>query len=205
MKKVISLSAWGPNKRYRIGALKNIELATILYPDWDIYLYTDETEGFPQKSNLKVIQFKESILPGWFWRFLPYFEINGYVISRDTDSRFSEREVRAVDEWIQSGKNFHIIRDHIRHFDFPILAGMWGAKTPLSHSILNRINNYKHRNNYLIDQEFLAKEIWPIVHENVLIHDILSDGWLKTTRNSIGVNFIGQGYDENDNPLYPRD
>jgi hypothetical protein len=205
MRKVISLSVWGTNNRYRIGALKNIELAYDLYPDWEIYLYTDNSEWVHNNDRIKIIELKEAELPGWFWRFLPYFEINGYVISRDADSRFSEREVRAVKEWLLSGKKFSIIKDHVRHFDFPILAGMWGAKAPLNIEILNRINEYKHLNHYLIDQEFLAKEIWPVAQNDVIVHDILSTGWLKETRDAVGSYFIGQGYDEYERPIYPRD
>ncbi|HPC77997.1 MAG TPA: hypothetical protein PK811_06665, partial [bacterium] len=45
---------------------------------------------------------------------------------RDTDSRLNPREADAVEEWIESGKSFHIMRDHPQH-NVPICGGMWGA------------------------------------------------------------------------------
>ena len=44
--------------------------------------------------------------------FLPCSENIERFISRDCDSRLSERDRVAVDEWIKSEKNFHIIREH---------------------------------------------------------------------------------------------
>jgi hypothetical protein len=205
MNKIIALSVWGPNIRYRIGALKNIELSKTLFPDWEVHLYTDNTDWItPNQSNLKIIPMQDASISGWFWRFLPFFEIEGYVLSRDADSRLSEREKKAVEEWIQSGKTFTIIRDHVRHFDFPMLAGMWGAKTPLNNEFFLKLNNYKRKNHYLADQEFLAKEIWPIAQNSVCLHEMTS-GWFKSSRELVGKHFVGQGYDENDNVLYPRD
>ncbi len=49
------------------------------------------------------------------------------MISRDLDSRFSEREVSAVDEWLKSKEAFHVMRDHELH-ENEMLAGMWGVK-----------------------------------------------------------------------------
>ena len=48
-------------------------------------------------------------------------------VSRDLDSRLSERENAAVQEWLKSNKSIHVMRDHIKH-DFTILGGLWGTK-----------------------------------------------------------------------------
>ena len=47
--------------------------------------------------------------------------------SRDLDSRFSDREFSAVEDWLRSDKDFHLMRDHIGH-GTEILGGMWGVK-----------------------------------------------------------------------------
>ena len=49
------------------------------------------------------------------------------MISRDADSRLSLREKEAVEKWINSDKDFHIMRDHPHHY-YPILGGTWGFK-----------------------------------------------------------------------------
>ena len=48
-------------------------------------------------------------------------------ISRDLDSRISEREVAATQEWLQSGLAVHAMRDHPGQ-KHPLLGGMWGAR-----------------------------------------------------------------------------
>ena len=48
-------------------------------------------------------------------------------LSRDLDSRITEREVAAVVEWLQSGQALHVMRDHPGH-KVPMLGGTWGAR-----------------------------------------------------------------------------
>jgi len=70
-------------------------------------------------------------LPDWymmFTRFLPSENPdNEFYISRDTDCRLLNREKVALEQWNNSDKNFHIIRDHPYH-GVKILGGMWGIK-----------------------------------------------------------------------------
>ena len=46
---------------------------------------------------------------------------------RDLDSRLSFREKMAVDEWVESGLRFHVMRDHPSHSMWPMSGGMWGG------------------------------------------------------------------------------
>ena len=57
---------------------------------------------------------------------LKYFQVDLYV-SRDLDSRLNERELAAVQEWLDSSKEFHFMRDHPQH-NTEILGGVWGCK-----------------------------------------------------------------------------
>ena len=57
---------------------------------------------------------------------LKYFQVDLYV-SRDLDSRSNERELAAVQEWLDSSKEFHFMRDHPQH-KTTILGGLWGCK-----------------------------------------------------------------------------
>ena len=48
-----------------------------------------------------------------FTRFLPFENANNkFFLSRDTDGRLIHREIKAIEQWLMSGKKFHIIRDH---------------------------------------------------------------------------------------------
>merc|ERR1712242_661726 len=68
---------------------------------------------------------------GMVWRFVAVSDGDvDFMVSRDLDSRFSERETAAVNDWIQTGLPFHIMRDNPYH-GTSILGGMWGARMDL--------------------------------------------------------------------------
>jgi len=51
-----------------------------------------------------------------FWRFWAADDPEvGIMLSRDCDSRISDREIAAINEWLESDKDFHI---YIHCFDF---------------------------------------------------------------------------------------
>jgi len=152
-------------------------------------------------SNVELAQVDNESIFGAFWRFYSMFQNDDdIVISRDSDSRLSERELKCVNEWIESDKKFSIIRDHERHYDWPMLAGMWGMKGSLDDSILSSMEKYAQRHFYTSDQIFLKDIIWDIAKDNSLIHGFLEVEWMKQTRDK--NHFIGQGYDKDDKPLY---
>jgi hypothetical protein len=61
------------------------------------------------------------------WRFEPMYmyPVVECFMSRDIDTRIQPREVLAVNEWLESGKTLHIMRDHPQHYP-RILGGMYG-------------------------------------------------------------------------------
>ena len=62
------------------------------------------------------------------WRFLPILDPNvDILLSRDLDSTITSREVEAVKQFLNSSKDFHIMRDHPNHIQ-PIMGGLWGIK-----------------------------------------------------------------------------
>lgn len=190
LRKVISFSLWGNNPTYTIGAIKNAEQAKNIYPDFECWFYIHQ-ESVPnviilelQKfDNVKII-FKTGDLntcKPMMWRFEaiddPEVEI---MLSRDTDTRFWLREKLAVEEWLQSGKLFHIMRDHPCHAA-KISGGMFGTrKIPQINNWINLINAFdqantngyeKIRENYGYDQNFLEEFIYPIIINDSIIHD----------------------------------
>jgi len=90
-----------------------------------------------------------------------------YVIFRDCDSRLNYKEKIAVDEWIESGKNFHLMYDHKQHKAI-VLAGMWGAKGRIIKNFKELMNKYfnkydkYYKFNRSYDQIFLKDIIWPM-------------------------------------------
>lgn len=115
---------------------------------------------------------------------------------RDTDSKFTSREVDMVHEWEESGKPFHIIRDNPSH-NVPILGGTWGAIPGCIPQFRERmawwLSNVKpdERNPrglfHGTDQIFLAGVAWPFIEKNHLAHVQAGCDSLKFTGNEIEV------------------
>ena len=175
--KVVSFSLFGEDPLYNIGAVKNSELMSTIFPGWEMWVYHDNTVPIDTLEKLKSnnVRLINSIGIGFYrsmWRFYPCgnSEVQ-YFISRDSDSRISLRDSESVNEWISSGKDFHIIRDHPVGHSWSINGGMWGAKGGKI-DIINLIKNYNSNPyNKFIDQEFLRDVIYPLTKHSRLVHD----------------------------------
>lgn len=72
------------------------------------------------------------------WRFFPMLDPQvSHMVSRDLDSLISPREAAAVQEWLESDKAFHFMRDHPAH-SIEILGSAWGIRmSPLERAFLD--------------------------------------------------------------------
>ena len=212
MKKVISFCLWGTNPRYTIGALKNADLAEEIYPDWVCRYYVGKSvplniiDQLILKNNTElVIMNEEGDWRGMFWRFYPASDDTvDVMISRDTDSRLSLREKAAVDEWLSSDKEFHIMRDFPGH-DAPIMGGMWGVRGDLLRDMVRQINSYSKGDFWQVDQNFLRAVIYPQIRDRAIVHDEFFEMKPFPTARPPGtdnkgepMHFVGQVFDEND-------
>lgn len=210
MKKLISFCLWGDNPKYVIGAIKNADLLKEIYPGWKARFYCGQSVPEYAINRIKSVENCEVVMMGepgdWtsmFWRFYPASEEDiDIMISRDVDSRLNMREKYAVDEWLESDKSFHIMRDHPWHKTL-ILGGMWGAKYPKLKDLKDQINNFVKGNYWQIDQNFLDFAVWPVIQGDVISHDEFFTEYgetkpFPTPRKNL--EFVGETFDENDNP-----
>jgi hypothetical protein len=209
-KKVIAFSIWGNNPIYNIGALRNADLALEIYRGWECWFYagqsTPETiiNELSKRENCKVIiQPEQGNWSGMFWRFHPASDPNvEAMVSRDADSRLNTREFFAVQQWMQSNKNFHIMRDHPYH-QTEILGGMWGCKFPALKNMKRLINEYTKGEFWQVDQNFLREKVYPLIKNDTIVHDEFFDRQpFPTVREP--NRFVGQAFDEHDNLLNPE-
>lgn len=205
MKKLISFSLWGNNLKYCIGAIRNAELASIIYPDWTCRFYCHKDvpqeiiHSLINKSNTEVFILKKEA--DWKFAAVRFLAISDfsydYIIFRDTDSRLNLREKYAVDEWINSGKTLHIMKDHVAHAIFPIFAGMFGMKGKVVSNIDEALNSFNEREHYNYDQRFLQNCVFPFFANDYCLHDeIFNNNPFPTPR--IDYEFVGEVFDEND-------
>ena len=210
MNKVISFSLWGNNPRYSIGAIRNCEIANEYYRGWNINIYYYDIEQhyidrLNEFKNVNLIYSEDKLfISPYFWRFFAFFEPNNtFVLSRDCDSRLSLREKECADQWILSNKKICIIRDHIRHYDFPMLAGMFGIKDGLTKKHYDLMLDYGKHNYYTVDQNYLTNCVWNDYKDDVFEIGIKTDLKFNLSRNNNLPHFVGQGYTENEKPIYP--
>lgn len=182
-KRIISFSLFGNSSKYIEPAVLNTQLAPVLFPGWTCRFYVDDSvpaEAIQRfKANgAEVIHIDPQLRnwPGTMWRFLaindPEVE---YVIFRDADSIICYRDAASVSEWIKSGALFHTIRDSGSHTAL-ILAGMWGAKAGAVPNMRERIQNFidsGYSSRHFADQDFLEKELWAYIRQNLFAHDRL--------------------------------
>jgi hypothetical protein len=219
---IITFSLWGNNPIYWTGALKNIELANLYYPGWICRFYIDKDSKkelvetikgdnvevvLMQKNNNDIfnnidVRFNHS---GLYWRFLALKDTDvNIILSRDCDSRLSQREVDAVNEWIESDKDFHIMRDHPYH-QVPILSGMWGARNKVISNIDEYLSHWKkwpHKGKYHAeDQDFLGQIIYPIIKDISLEHSEFNINYGSEIKSFPSVRknyeFVGDVFDDN--------
>jgi len=211
MKKIISFSLWGDNPKYTIGAIKNAELIDTIYPGWIGRFYCGKSvpiniiDILKTYTNVEVIEMEEiGDWSGMFWRFYAC-EDSDVMISRDTDSRLNLREKNAVDEWLNSDKDFHIMRDHPYH-NVLILGGMWGVRNGILKNIVDLIKNYNKGDFWQVDQNFLSEQIYPIVVNTSFVHDSYHNinPWSKNfSIERINQEFVGDVFDEH-NQRHPK-
>ena len=121
--------------------------------------------------------YNNSITNKMSWRFLVASDSNieRYVI-RDIDSRISRREKLAVDEWIASGKQFHLMRDHPSHSNYAMIGGMWGGTHDAIPNMKSLLLNNTRKHSFLEDMNFLNTMVWTKVKSSVFQHDSFSCG-----------------------------
>lgn len=180
-KNIISFTLFGSSSYYCETAILNAQLVDKIYPeDWVCRFYIDES--VPEIIINRLKEYGSEIVmaddemkkfPKTLWRFLAADDEKAkFVVFRDADSVISRREAWCVNEWQQSDKLFHIIRDGSSHTEL-ILAGTWGMRAGTL-SLENLMHEYfktaKIDGRY-DDQFFLRNKIWPYAKQSVLTHD----------------------------------
>ena len=201
--RVVSYSLWGNNPKYNIGALRNAELVSKLYPGWQARFYVgtntpvETINGLHERGAHVIDMKKPGDWTGMFWRFEAVSDPDvDVMISRDCDSRITAREVAAVKQWIESESMFHIMRDHPHHAT-EILGGMWGVRAPLLSNMSDLIQEYVKGDFWQVDQNFLREVIYPKVVQFSIVHDEFFQKIAFPTKR-INDEFVGLAFDEND-------
>ena len=195
-------------------------------PDWECRFYYHNVSDniisiLKQFDNVKLINQKQRTDMSYtLTRYLVLSDPDvDVVIIRDTDARISAREIKAIDEWLNSDFDFHIIKDHPIGHIYAINAGMFGVKNKALSNMKELLEDFFNfvKDTFVfdpgVDQKFLAEMVYPIIRDNVLIHSEHYDVELSgrseqrkfPTEDRYPKNHIGAALDENDNYRYDYD
>jgi hypothetical protein len=201
MKKIISFSLYGAQKKYSYGMISNVEIAQVIFPDWICRVYygksvpSDVIEQLSTYNNVELClmdEGEEHIFP-MMWRFLAIDDDDVEImISRDADARLSYREKYCVDIFMESDFLLHSIRDNPSHNN--IMGGMWGIKKN-NRVKMNELSKDWKGHYYDSDQQFLREKLVPLFNDSYLIH---CSTYLKTFPiEKTNEYFVGGWWDEN--------
>jgi tetratricopeptide (TPR) repeat protein len=177
---VISYSLWGPAPFYGYGAMINLVQSRTVYPGWSCRFYIDATvpkacAGF-LRDNGADVRMIEDEYPGvgLFQRFLVMNDRDvGRFLVRDCDARLSQAEADLVAQWIDSGKPFHVVRDHVLHNEL-MIGCLWAGRTDCGIDIVELMRRYftfGPTAKYGHDQRMLGLMLWPLIRQHCLVHD----------------------------------
>eukprot|EP01083_Nonionella_stella_P015655 43813_1 len=175
-KNIVSYSLYGSNPRYTDGTA-NAQKMKLIYQEWTMRVYHDNTVPSDiirklHNEGVELVNMTSSTLKNpMVWRFLVASDRTvGRYLMRDIDSRVSLREKAAVDDWIESGKEFHIMRDNPFH-TMTMLGGLWGGTRDAFPQMAEILYRYQLDGSYNNDQLFLNDLVWPIAKHSALQHD----------------------------------
>lgn len=225
--KVVAASLYGTGDKYLVGALENARLAKVHYPGWTFRLYvrsdvprTVVDELASLGCDIVEMAPRRATLAAWvqpmFWRFLATADPSAdVVVVRDVDSRFDEREAAAVEEWLASGRAFHVMRDHPLHA-LPMLGGMWGCRGDVLRDLPSLLRRWQRRElgagdgwfgrwRWGADQAFLLQAVYPRAAGDALIHSEIVSYRGETVRPfptpRRGLAFVGEPFGADGKPL----
>jgi len=221
MKQAISFSLYGSDLRYCVGAIKNAIIAQeILDEEYDLIFFVGQSVPSWVISTLRLfpnVQIIQTDAPedhtAKLWRFLACELDYDFVAFRDADARLSLRELNAHEEFIESGLDAHIMKDHPIGHNYPINAGMFTVRSALFKDIRTLIESAEISDYYTQDQDFLRNLIYPRIQFSCFVHDEFYETGVegKSIRKPYllepvnQVSHIGAALDENDRFIFTVD
>lgn len=210
--KLVSFSLYGTAPRYFLGAVENAKAILKHYPGWAMRVYCEDTSDVAQliSMGVQIVYMGKSLQDsGILWRFLPAWEDGvDHVIFRDCDSIVNPREAAAVQAWIVSGKEAHVMHDHPHHICLPMMGGMWGVKGNFLPNVMPQwMRAFSGLTKGVQSAQLMQLSIYPHIKDNLLRHSSVPVEWPYEPfpPHESWNGFIGQQHDDNWNPVWPKE
>jgi tetratricopeptide (TPR) repeat protein len=166
---IIAFSLFGGNSKYCEPAVLNVQEQPQIYPHWTCRFYVDDSVPDHVISRLRTgggqvvpVEGFAAQWPGPVWRFLALDDPQVHrILFRDADSVISQREAAAVEQWLSSGKRFHVMRDDGSHTAL-MAAGLWGVvagSLPPLDKLMQHFMSAPLESRHFADQDFLCRYV----------------------------------------------
>jgi hypothetical protein len=178
---IIAFSLFGHNSKYCEPAILNVQEQPNIYPYWVCRFYVDDNVPKSVVDRLRaggaqIVCVVGPALqwPGEMWRLLVLNDPHAHrMLFRDSDSVISRREAAAAQQWLTSGKRFHMMCDTGSDTEL-IMAGLWGAvagSLPPLDKLMGHFMNVPLQSQHFVDQDFLRQYVWPYARTSLMQHD----------------------------------
>lgn len=180
---VISMSLDGDDIDKLYGALRYSQLVPVLFPRWRLRVYASSvalnTTGSHHVLRILVKKLENSgvevfkvrgltaeRLPSEMWAYLVAddSEVDRFIV-RNSDTRPSDREAAALDDWLLTNwtvKPLFCIRDHPLHASQSLVQGLIGGVPRLLRNVTGTtVRKLMHGHTSAV--QFLQSTIWPLL------------------------------------------
>ena len=162
------------------SAITNALYARAVYPSWRCRFYLPS--DYPLDAQRKLIGTGAQIVqvagrgrlkdPS-FWSLHVFGDRKvKYFLMRDIRCHLNVRERVAVDDWLETRRWFHVMRDHYSHTEL-IIPGMWGGANGVLPPVVELLKGFALDSlGYgSVLSALLGDRVWPTIRASVCIHD----------------------------------
>ncbi|TWA70532.1 Flp pilus assembly protein TadD [Azospirillum baldaniorum] len=175
---VIAFCLWSGQPASVHDPVEILRQTVALYPGWICRVHHDGTLAAFRLAELAaagadlVAVAADAPTGGPYWRLTAADDPTvARFLCRDWDALPSADGKAAVDDWIASGRPFHVLRDGVLHTEV-MTGGHWGGVAGLLPDLLPLAERHAAAEaDRLQDHRFLRRIVWPMIRDRALIHD----------------------------------
>jgi hypothetical protein len=176
-KKIFSYCLYGNMKKYCLGMIQNLEQIKIYFPEFETYIHigNDVPDHYKNKikeyQNVKLFEYDYTGVVLMTTRFFNVDDDDvDVMILRDADSRFTERCLWTINDFLISKYKIFTVRDHAYHVS-KIMGGQSGFKNiKLCLKELYEKEWRKNNTKYWDDQSFLNELVYIRFIEELIVY-----------------------------------
>jgi hypothetical protein len=189
-RKVFSYCVYGSQKKYCLGMVKNLEQIQRFFPGYKVVIYLgndvpqEYIDQYKTFNNVTLFQQDFTGLLITMYRYLVIDNNYDVVFVRDADSRFGDRDIWCINNFLRSEYKISTIRDHKYHMR-SLMAGQTGIKKLANFSIQDKLKEFINKspniNYYQNDQDFIEQYIFNVYKDEIIAYSEFYRMGEKTT------------------------